>query len=196
MTVDRCPRCAKPVFNDRGELHCLSCGELTRPDILERSRAWAAEEEAKSVQQRAQSGRSPRKPYHAAEVVGSVPSDAMAALAAEFGDLPQEAWDQACSIVPSWRGVEHMRAALERARDQVEAGTFRLSRYREDGAAIAPASPDTEPSAPVDWIGWRLRRGMAISQDILERELRLSWWEASAALTEWRQRLEREASGQ
>lgn len=191
--MERCPRCAKPVFNDRGELHCLSCGELTRPDILARSQQWAAEEEAQTLQQRAQTGRRQRKPSRSAELAGAIPSADMDTLVAEFGDLPAEAWDQACSPVPSYRGPEQMRAALERARAQVEAGTFRVSVFRDDEEP--PTRPDAEPRDPVDWIGWRLRRGMAISQEIIEREKRLSWWEASEVLAKWRQRVEREASG-
>jgi hypothetical protein len=89
-----------------------------------------------------------------------------------------------------------MRERLERARAQVAAGTFRAW-YRAAEEPVAPQqAEDLPPGDPVDWIGWRLRHGLTISSDILERELRLNWRQASEAFDKWRQRLESEAAGQ
>lgn len=196
--MDRCPRCSRPVFNDHGELHCLSCGELTRPEVAARARQLAVEAEAYKAAQLAAGKTRTHQPHREAGRLGMMAPAEMDALVAEFGDLPQEAWDEACQPKPGSRGYAQMREALVRKRREVQAGTFRAWLQREVVREVLNPylKDDPAPSDPVDWIGWRLRHGMPISQDIIERELRLSWWQASEALAKWRQRLEGEAAGQ
>lgn len=190
--MDRCPRCSRPVFNDRGEMHCLSCGELTHPDILVRSAANAAEDAEMANARRVAKKRQLREAFHLSNSNTLAEADDMADLAAEFSDIPAEAWDQVCSAMPAWKGPGAMRESLERARHDIAVGRFRY--YSDEGVATI-VRPDVEPTDPVDWIGWRLRHGMAISADILERELRLNWRQAADALAKWRQRVESEAAG-